>query len=175
MSADDPAELIAIGRIGPAHGNQGEALVEPWTDAPELRFVAGAVLRTQPDQVGPLTVAAHRFAGDRLIVRFVGVDDRDAVIALRSTVLLIDPAERPVLEDPEEFYDSDLIGLQAVSPAGVAFGPVLEVVHLSGAVYLQLRVDGVERMVPFIAAMVPEVDVAGGRVIVDPPEGLFEL
>ncbi len=171
----DPADRDQLGRIGPAHGNQGEALVEPWTDAPELRFAPRAVLRTEPAGAGPLIVASHRFAGDRLIVRFEGVEDRDAVVALRSTVLLIAAADRPALEDPDEFYDSDLIGLQAVGVTGADFGPVLEVVHLTGAVYLQLRVDGVERMVPFVATMVPEVDLAGGRVIIDPPAGLFDL
>ena len=46
---------------------------------------------------------------------------------------------------------------------------------LAGADYLLIKVDGIERMVPFVALMVPEVDVPGGRVVVDPPEGLFDL
>jgi 16S rRNA processing protein RimM len=175
IAEGSPAELLAVGRVGPAHGNRGEVLVEPWTDAPELRFAPGAVLQTEPAAIGPLTVASHRFAGDRLIVSFVGVDDRDSVVALRSTVLLIAAADRPSLDDPDEYYDTDLVGLEAVSPAGAAFGPVLDVGHLTGAVYLQLRVDGVERMVPFVSTMVPEVDVAGGRIVIDPPDGLFEL
>ena len=172
---DEASELLAIGRIGPAHGNQGEVLVEPWTDAPELRYAAGAVLRTQPETAGPLTVATHRFAGDRLIVRFEGIADRNAVEALRSTVLLIAATDRPELEDPDEFYDTDLIGLAIHDLQGTAFGPVLDVVHLSGAIYLQFKLDGVERMLPFIASMVPEIDIAGGRVVIDPPDGLFEL
>jgi 16S rRNA processing protein RimM len=174
-SASNPTELIAIGKIGPAHGNRGEALVEPWTDAPELRFAAGTVLLTNPESAGPLTVESHRFQGDRLIVQFAGVEDRDAIAALRATQLLIPATARPPLDDPDEFYDSDLIGLRAVSPAGVAFGDVLEVVHLAGAVYLLLRVEGVERMVPFVAEFVPEIDIAGGQVVVDPPDGLFDL
>jgi 16S rRNA processing protein RimM len=171
----DAAELIAIGRIGPAHGNRGEALVEPWTDAPDVRFAPGVVLQTDPSTVGPLTVAGHRFQGDRLIVAFAGVDDREAVIALRATLLLIAATERPPLDDPDEFYDSDLVGLQAVTTTGHELGPVLEVVHLSGAVYLLVKVDGVERMVPFVSAIVVEVDLAGSRVVVAVPEGLFDL
>jgi 16S rRNA processing protein RimM len=175
VASGDTAELIAIGRIGPAHGNRGEALVEPWTDAPEERFAAGAVLQTDPGSVGPLTVAGHRFQGDRLIVAFVGVDDRDAVVALRATLLLIPAVARPPLDDPDEFYDSDLVGLQAVTTTGDQLGPVLEVVHLSGAVYLLVKVDGVERMVPFVRAIVVEVDLAGSRVVVAVPDGLFDL
>jgi 16S rRNA processing protein RimM len=171
----DATELIAIGRIGPAHGNRGEALVEPWTDAPEVRFAPGVVLDTDPATVGPLTVAGHRFQGDRLIVSFVGVDDRDAVVALRATLLLIAAGDRPSLDDPDEFYDSDLVGLQAVTTTGDDLGPVLDVVHLSGAVYLLVKVDGVERMVPFVAAIVVEVDLAGSRVVIAVPEGLFDL
>jgi 16S rRNA processing protein RimM len=172
---DEPAGLIAIGRIGPAHGNQGAAFVEPWTDAPEERFAAGAVLRTDPEAAGPLTVASHRLNGDRLIVQFAGVDDREAIQALRATLLMIPAAARPRLEDPDEFYDSDLVGLQAVSTEGAALGAVLAIVHLAGAVYLQLQIAGTERLVPFVSTIVPEVDLPGGRVVIDVPEGLFDL
>jgi 16S rRNA processing protein RimM len=171
----DPAELIAVGRIGPAHGNVGAAFVEPWTDAPEERFAAGSVLLTDPEGAGPLTVVSHRFQGDRLIVTFAGVEDRDAVVALRATLLLIAAADRPVLDDPDEFYDTELIGLAAVGSDGADLGPVHEVVHLAGAVYLQLRVDGVERLVPFVSTIVTEVDRPGARVVIDVPEGLFDL
>ena len=85
-------------------------------------------------------------------MHFAGVDDRDAVRRLRATLLLIAAADRPPLEDPDEFYDTDLVGLQAVSVDGRALGPVIDVVHLAGAVYLLLDVDGTERMVPFVSA-----------------------
>jgi len=150
-------------------------IVEPWTDAPEERFAPGAVLLTKPESAGPLTVESHRFQGDRLIVQFAGVDDRDAIAALRATQLLVPASARPELEDPDEFYDSDLVGLNTISAAGVEFGPVLEVVHLAGAVYLLLRIDDVERLVPFVASIVPEIDIAGGRIVVNPPDGLFDL
>jgi 16S rRNA processing protein RimM len=171
----DTGELIAIGRIGPAHGNQGDAFVEPWTDAPDERFADGTVLTTDPVTAGPLVVESHRFQGDRLLVRFVGVGSRDAVMALRATQLLIAATARAPIDDPDEFYDSDLIGLQAQGRDGAYFGPVLEVVHLANAVYLLLRIEGVDRLVPFVSSIVPEVDVAGGRLVIDPPEGLFDL
>jgi 16S rRNA processing protein RimM len=171
----EPTELIAIGRIGPAHGNQGAAFVEPWTDAPEERFAAGAVLLTDPETVGPLTVVSHRFHGDRLMVQFAGVDDRAAIQALRATLLMIPAADRAPLQDPDEFYDSDLVGLRAVSTEGADLGAVREVVHLAGAIYLQLRIDGIDRLVPFVSTIVVEVDPPSGRVVIEVPEGLFDL
>jgi 16S rRNA processing protein RimM len=83
--------------------------------------------------------------------------------------------ERPVLDDPDEFYDSDLIGLTARTPTGDDLGPIHDVVHLAGAIYLLLKVEGTERLVPFVSEIVPKVDVAAGVVTIDPPEGLFDL
>jgi 16S rRNA processing protein RimM len=170
-----PAELIAIGKIGRAHGIRGEVLVEPWTDAPQERFGAGTVMQTDPAAVGPLTVESHRFQRDRLIVQFVGYGNPEALAPLRGARVLIPATERTPLDDPDEFYVNELIGLTAVTVAGEELGPVLDIVELPGTDYLLLRVGEVERMVPFVAAIVPEVDVVGGRIVVDPPEGLFDL
>lgn len=171
----DPTELITVGRVGPAHGNRGDVFVEPWTDLPEVRFAAGAVLGTEPASVGPLTVQSWRLQGGKLVLHFLGFDDRDAVAALRATRLVVAAGVRPSLTDPDDFYDSDLIGLQALTTSGRVLGAVAEVVHLAGADYLLIRVEGVDRLVPFVRAIVPQVDIAGGRVLIDPPEGLFEL
>jgi 16S rRNA processing protein RimM len=175
VSARDESELIAVGRIGPAHGNRGDVFVEPWTDLPEIRFAAGSVLNTDPAAAGPLTVESWRLQGGKLLIHFVGVDDRDAVTALRSVQLVVPAGSRPRLEDPDDFYDSDLVGLLAVTLDGVDLGPVHEVVHVAGADYLLVNVNSAQRLIPFVKAIVPEVDVAGGRVLVAPPEGLFDL
>jgi 16S rRNA processing protein RimM len=114
-------------------------------------------------------------AGGKLVVRFAGVDDRAGAEALRGIQLLIAAGERPALDDPEEFYDTDLVGLEARGMDGAVIGPVTDVVHAGGASYLVVPVGGRDRLVPFVAAIVPTVDVAGGFVVVDPPEGLFEL
>jgi 16S rRNA processing protein RimM len=166
---------VVVGRIGPARGVRGEVFVEPWTDAPEQRFAAGAVLRTEPPAAGPLTVEAASTAGGKLVVHFAGVADRGAAEALRGVQLVIDAAARPALDDPDEFYDSDLVGLIAQTVGGDPLGPVTDVVHAGGASYLVVAVDGRDRLVPFVAAVVPTVDLPGRRVVVDPPEGLFEL
>lgn len=176
MSDSDAAvELIAVGRIGPARGVRGEVLVEPWTDDPADRFAVGAVLRTDPEAPGPLRVEAMSLADGKLVVHFAGVADRPGAEALRRTQLLITAADRPPLDDPDEFYDTDLLGLAARTLDGAALGPVREVLHAGGADYLVLEVGGRDRLVPFVAAIVPKVDVDAGTVEIDPPEGLFEL
>jgi 16S rRNA processing protein RimM len=171
----DPAELIAVGRVGPALGTRGDTYVEPWTDDPVARFAPGVELRSDPDAGVPLAVESSRFHSGRFVVHFAGVDDRTSVEALRGTRLLLAAGDRPPIDDPDEFYDTDLIGLTAKAADGTVFGPVTDVLHIGPADYLELSVDGVPRLVPFVAAIVPEVDVAGGTVLVTPPEGLFDL
>lgn len=172
MSSD---ELIAIGRIGRPRGVRGEAFVEPWTDDPDQRFAVGSVLATEPAGAGPLTVAAMSTAGGKLVVRFEAVDDRQLAEALRGVRLVIAAVARPPIEDPDEFYDTELIGLAARTTAGAGLGTVTDVLHAGGADYLVLDVDGAERLVPFVTAIVPSVDVRGGYVLIDPPDGLFDL
>jgi 16S rRNA processing protein RimM len=174
-TVDRPADSarVAVGRVGPAHGLRGEVAVQPWTDDPQDRFADGAVLHR--DGGSALRVATSRPHGSRLLVRFVGVDDRTAAEALRGCVLLVDAVDRPALTDPEEFYDSDLIGLVATTTSGDELGPVQEIVHLPGTDYLVVDVQGRDRLVPFVSAIVPAVDVPAGRIVIDPPEGLFDL
>ena len=170
-----PDDLIAVGRIGPPRGVRGDVFVEPWTDVPDERFASGAVLRTEPAGVGPLTVEAVNTAGGKVVVRFAGVADRAGAEALRGTELLIAAASRPSLDDPDEFYDTDLVGLAAVTVAGDELGPVREVLHTAGASYLVLDAGGRDHLVPFVSAIVPTVDLDARRVVIDPPDGLFDL
>jgi 16S rRNA processing protein RimM len=173
--AEEPGDLIAVGRIGPPRGVKGETFVAPWTDVPAERFAPGAVLYTEPAEVGPLTVETSSLAGGKLVVRFAGVTDRGEAEALRGVSLLISAHERPPIEDPYEFYDTDLVGLAARTVDGRSLGPVTDVVHAAGTSYLTVQVDGRDCLVPFVTAIVPTVDLAGGTVEIDPPEGLFEL
>jgi 16S rRNA processing protein RimM len=173
--ADELGELVAVGRVGPARGVRGDAFVEPWTDVPEERFAPGAVLRTDPPSAGPLTVESASLAGGKLVVRFAGVDDRAGAEALRGVRLLIPAGDRPPIDDPDEFYDTDLVGLEARTADGAPLGRISDVLHAAGASYLVVPVDGRDRLVPFVAAIVPTVDLRGGFVVVDPPAGLFDL
>jgi 16S rRNA processing protein RimM len=168
-------DLVAVGRIGPPRGVRGDLFVEPWTDAPDERFAVGSVLRTEPPEAGPLTVESLNLSGARMVLRFAGVTERGAAEALRGVRLVVALAQRPPIDDPDEFYASDLVGLLAQTTDGAPLGPVRDVLDIAGADYLVVDVEGTERLVPFVAAVVPTVDVAGRRVVIDPPDGLFEL
>jgi 16S rRNA processing protein RimM len=168
-------EDVTVGRVGAPRGVHGEVFVQPFTDDPQTRFAVGAQLRTDPAGAGPLTVAAANHSGAKLVLHFDGVDDREAAQALRGVRLVVARGERPALEDPDEFYADDLVGLDAVRADGAALGPVRDVLDVAGADYLVVEVDGRERLVPFVAAIVPTVDLAARRVVIDPPDGLFDL
>jgi 16S rRNA processing protein RimM len=84
-------------------------------------------------------------------------------------------AELPALEDPDDYYDHQLVGLTARLPDGTGLGAVAAVRHEGADLLVVRRVEGGELLVPFVTAIVPTVDVAGGFVVVDPPEGLLDL
>ncbi len=175
---DEPRESVrlVVGRIGKAHGLRGEVTVEVRTDDPDLRFAAGATLDTDPARRGPLTVESGRAQGGRLVLRFEGVADRTAAEGLRNTLLIVeaDPDELP--DDPEEFYDHQLVGLRAVTVDGREIGTVAEMLHLpTQDMFAVTREDGREVLIPFVAEIVPDVDLDEGVVHVDPPPGLLEL
>jgi 16S rRNA processing protein RimM len=170
--------VVAVGRIGKAHGIRGDAFVEPWTDAPDERFAAGARLSTDPAERGPLTVESTRQHSGKLVVHFAGLDDRNAIEALRGTLLLVPAAARPPIEDPDEFYDTDLIGLAVRTVDGRSLGPVTDVLHSPAGSLLAVALtaeDGREVLVPFRTEFVPTVDLAAGIAEIDPPDGLLEL
>ncbi|NHC13542.1 ribosome maturation factor RimM [Motilibacter sp. E257] len=170
----DTVELV-VGRIGRAHGIRGDLMVEVRTDDPELRFAAGASLRTDPAARGPLVVESGRVHSGRLVLHFVGVDDRTRAEELRNTLLLVDVPRDEEPDDPDEYYDHQLIGLAAVLPGGETVGEVTDVLHLPAQDVLALRrPDGREALVPFVTEIVPEVDLVAGRVVVDPPAGLLD-
>jgi 16S rRNA processing protein RimM len=165
---------VVVGRIGRPHGVRGEVTVEVRTDDPDLRFTAGAVLRTDPADRGPVTIARVHWHSGTLLLRLEGVDSREDAEALRNTELLVDVAALPPLEDPDVYYDHQLVGLTARLPDGSSLGEVTEVRHEAQDL-LVVRSEAAEHLVPFVAAIVPAVDVAAGFLVVDPPEGLLEL
>jgi len=166
---------VTVGRIGRPHGIRGAVVVGVRTDEPELRFAKGAQLDTDPSGVGPLTVAATRWHSGELLVRFAGVDDRDAAAELRGTWLLVDSATIAPPDDPDEFLDTDLIGLSVRTADGTAVGTVGDVLHPAQDVLVVKTPDAREIMIPFVKAIVPEVDIKSGVVVIDPPEGLLNL
>lgn len=166
---------LVVARIGRAHGIKGEVSVEVRTDEPELRLAPGAVLATEPASAGPLTITSGRVHSGRLLLGFEGVSDRTGAEALRNTLLVaeVDPEEAP--EDPDEFYDHQLIDLEVVTRGGSTVGRIAEVAHLPGQDLLVIgRSEGGEVLVPFVSEIVPEIDLVAQRAVIDPPAGLLD-
>jgi 16S rRNA processing protein RimM len=166
---------VTVGRIGRPHGLRGAVVVGVRTDEPELRFATGSRLDTDPASLGPLTVAGSRWHSGELLVMFEGIADRDAAAELRGTWLIADSATFAPLDDPDSFRDGDLVGLAVRTVDGTPVGTVADVLHSGQDVMVIKSTDGREVMVPFVLPLVPEVNVASGYLVIDPPEGLLDL
>ncbi len=178
MDSPDTSWLdVVVGRLGRPHGLRGEVTVELRTDEPDRRFAPG--LRLEVEAPGgstfdrpSLEVESTRWHQGTLLVRFVGLADRTAAEAARGVLLhaRVDPQETP--EDPEEFYDHQLVGLRVEDEHGAALGEVAAVVHGAQDLLRVRTPEGRDALVPFVSALVPVVDVAGGRVVVADRPGL---
>ncbi|AZH78439.1 MULTISPECIES: ribosome maturation factor RimM [Microbacterium] len=167
---------LRVGRLVKAHGLKGGLKLELYTDNPEGRFVPGAVFTLQVPEASPwhgkdLTVREYRVMNGNPVVFFQDVDDRDAAESLVRAILWIDQDVDEVEEDA--WFDHQLVGLDVVREDEV-IGRVVRVEHFPAQDLLIVKAGDREVMVPFVAAIVPTVDVAAGRVIVTPPPGLFE-
>jgi 16S rRNA processing protein RimM len=165
---------LVVGRIGRPHGVRGEVTVEVRTDDPGSRFAPGAVLATDPADAGPLVIEQARWHSGRLMLRLAGVEDRTQAEELRGTLLVVDYADIPPSTDPDVFHDQELIGLDVVTVAGAVVGTVTEIRHLGQDLLVIDRPEGGQALVPFVSALVPEVDVPAGRIVIDPPPGLLD-
>lgn len=171
---------LVIGSVVRAHGVRGEVVVYVTTDDPQDRYGAGSVLVTDPAAAGPLTIEAARpyTAGGKpqMLITFDGVYDRDSAERLRGVRLLVDAEEIALSDDPDEFHDFQLVGLAVELTTGEKIGEVSRVNHGPGAdMLIVARPDGRQTLIPFVKAIVPDVDVAGGRIVITPPEGLLDL
>jgi 16S rRNA processing protein RimM len=167
---------VVVARVGRALGVKGDLLVDVLTDEPERRLAPGiAVLVMGSNRT--LIIESARPHGGRLCLHFEGIDDRTAAESLTGLMLEAEraPGERP--EDPDEYYDDDLVGLEVVTENGDRVGAVTEVLHLPGQDVLAVRAtpDAAEILVPFVAEIVPVVDVDAGRVVISPPDGLLDV
>jgi len=163
---------LVIGRIGRAHGVRGDLFVEPMTDEPDHRYADGTVLMTSNDTT--LTVATSKWHSGRFVVHFAGFDDRNAAETLRGLTLSIevDPSQSP--QDPDEYYDHQLVGLNVVLTDGTHVGTIGEVIHLPSQDLLTvLRVGEAEALIPFVTEFVPDINLATKTVVITPPPGLL--
>ena len=169
---------LVVGRVVKAHGIAGEVVVDVRTDDPDARFAAGITLRGKPRGGGAertFVIEGARDHGGRLLVRLAGVADRTAADALRGTLFLVDAADLPAIDDPDEFYDHQLEGLPVRTVDGRGVGTVAEVLRTGAGELLAVTTPGgAEVLVPFVSAIVTAVSLTDG-VLVDPPDGLLEL
>ena len=180
MGRSIPTHLV-VGHIAKAHGTNGEVVVRPLTDHPEGSFSPGVILLAGGEQDAtpdfdrpPLRVAEVRPFREGFLVLFGGVRDRNDAETLRGLYLHrpLDDLE-PLAED-EVFYHQ-LLGMTARLVDGQELGRVEEVYELSPSDMLEIRTPRGPVLVPFSRNVVPEVNIEEGWLVVDPPEGLFDL
>jgi 16S rRNA processing protein RimM len=170
---------VVVGRIGKPHGLHGEVTVDVRTDEPDQRFAAGTRLH-HPAHAGPaavraagtLTVSSTRWHSGVLLVRFDEIADRDAAEAARGIVLHLHIPADSSPADPEEFYAHQLVGLTAVDLDGRVLGEVTGLTSGAQDLLTIRTADGRDALVPFVAALVPEVDLAARRIVVADRPGL---
>lgn len=178
--------IVTVGRIGKAHGIRGSVTVQVLTDEPDRRFAVGSTMLTEPVGAFPLVVSDARWHSGRLLLDFEGVHDRTGAEALRGTLLQVevDADERP--DDPDEFYDHQLIGLPVTRVGGGLLGHVREISHLPSQDLVSVvppAGDGTAQLadeaspqhdllIPFVREIVVSVDTVAG-LVVDPPQGLL--
>ncbi len=168
----EPQKSIVIAEIGAAHGVRGEVRVKSHTADPlavadygPLHDSHGAVFRVK---------SLRHLKDDMLVVSFEGLTDRTAAEKLTRTKLYV---ERSALPPPneDEFYHTDLIGLAVETTAGEAVGTVVAVANFGADDLLDVRRPGRASVyVPFTRAVVPTLDFAAGKAIIEPPEGLLD-
>lgn len=168
---------VVVGRIGKPHGIRGEVTVDVRTDEPEKRYVPGVRLLAQPPRGSAfshpsLQVRRARWHASTLLVAFAEIPDRNAAEAARGVVLRATLPVDASPDDPEEFYDHQLEGLAAYDLDGTHLGEIAGLVHGAQDLLRVTTLDGREALVPFVAALVPEVDVPGGRVVIADRPGL---
>ncbi len=165
---------VCMGIVGAPHGVRGAVRVKSFTDAPDAIASYGAL----EDETGerhftPRVVGPAKGDG-MVIVTFPGVDDRDRAEKLRGLRLYAPRAALPATGE-DEFYHADLVGLAALLRDGTPLGTVIAVHDFGAGDMIEIARDaGMPVLVPFTRAAVPDVDLAARRVVIDPPDGLFD-
>ena len=165
-------DLVLVGVVGAPHGVRGEVRLKSFTEDPAAAGDYGPV---QAEDGRSFALEVLRSLKDDMVVaRIAGVDDRDAAAALTHLRLFV-PRDRLPPPEEDEFYASDLVGLAVVDGSGEALGSVKAVVDYGAGDILEIdRPGGSAVLLPFTKAFVPRVDIAAGRIVVDPPAGIFD-
>ena len=171
-------DQVRVGRLTKAHGLKGVLKIELYTDDPDRRFTPGATFDLQVPTSSPwhgktLELVELRWYNGNPVGFFVGVTDRDAAESLAKAILWVDHDPALLPDEPDAWYDYQLVGLRALRD-GAEVGTVARVDHLPAQDLLAIATASGEVLVPFVAAIVPSVDIAAGTVTLTPPPGLFE-
>jgi 16S rRNA processing protein RimM len=169
---------LRVARLTKPHGLKGAIKIELYTDAPERRFVPGAVFSLQVPTASPwhgktLELAELKWYNSHPVAFFTDVADRTVAESLIKAILWIDEDADSESDEEDAWYDHQLVGLRVVRD-GSEVGTVTLVDHLPAQDLLHVQTPAGEVLVPFVKAIVPTVDLAAGTVTVTPPAGLFE-
>jgi len=172
------ADQVRVGRLTKAHGLKGALKIELYTDDPDRRFTPGATFDLQVPTSSPwhgktLELIELRWYNGTPVGFFEGVADRTAAESLVKAILWVDHDPALLPDEPDAWYDYQLVGLRALRD-GTEVGTVARVDHLPAQDLLAIATASGEVLVPFVAAIVPAVDIAAGTVTLTPPPGLFE-
>jgi 16S rRNA processing protein RimM len=170
---------LRVGRLVKAHGLKGALKLELYTDSPDQRFRAGQELELQVPETSEwfgktVKVAELRFYNQSPVLFLEGIQDRSQAETLVKAILLIETDLEQLPEDPEAWYDHQLVGLTALVGDEIV-GKVIRVDHLPAQDLLAIETSNGEVLVPFVKQIVPSVDIQKGQVVLTPPAGLFEI
>ena len=170
---------LRVGRLVKAHGLKGGIKLELYTDSPDQRFRAGQVLELQVPETSEwfgktIKVLELRFYNQSPVLFLEGIDSRTKAETLIKAILLIETEADALPEEPEAWYDHQLVGLKALVGNEVV-GVVARVDHLPAQDLLAIDTPQGEVLVPFVRQIVPEVNIELGQVSLTPPDGLFEV
>ncbi|HEY4201244.1 MAG TPA: ribosome maturation factor RimM [Devosiaceae bacterium] len=162
--------LLLLGRIGAAHGIKGEVRVTAFTGDPLAIAGYGPLSTSRPGLT--VSIARARIAKNVVIAKLKGIDDRNAAERLNGVDLFIDRARLPAVEDDDDFYHIDLIGLEARLADGTVLGEVISVPNFGAGDLLEIRDTrtGTDLLYPFTKAVVPDVRIKDGYLTILPPD-----
>jgi 16S rRNA processing protein RimM len=165
-------DRVCLGAITGAHGVRGQVKVKPFTEDPADIAAYGPVT----DEAGErrFAISVTGMAKGQVLAKLEGISDRNAAEALRGTRLYVERSALPDTDDGS-FYHADLVGLRVEGRDGEKIGTVTALYDFGAGDVVEIHcIDGESRMLPFTETVVPVVDLEGGRLVVEPPEGSLE-
>ncbi|MGX1307409.1 16S rRNA processing protein RimM [Amorphus suaedae] len=169
--AADPAAHVVLAEIGAAHGVRGAAKLRLFAEDPASLTDCGPLVLSDGRT---LKVTGLETAGGKIVARFEGVPDRTAVETLRGETLWLPRDRLPAIDEDDTFYHVDLLGLDVVDTDGQPIGRVKTIQDFGAGDLVEIdRPDAASFFLPFTEACVPQVDIAGGRLVVAIPPGLL--